>query len=302
MKRISLYVALFVILTSSAFADNKHGGFSNDERWKNLIWTPTSSGYSRFIFNIPNSDYTKAIKYNDASALFYNSNIQELGLRYTQDLSVHGYITPQSRGIRLGFPVAGDNKIYSEVARVQETEMSQNKMVVGLGVEFIDDGPQITQLQMVRAGNNKTSVKLHSTLLSLHEDMQHSFWAQSDIDNNVIEAGYEVRLYDVFYNTDLFFRSSLRNNYLAVQPQIEFQKDSLSYRVGFKGDTTFSGLDIFLQISVDFELSLSDVNRLTFSSHSDDRFLPIHLPNLKTMTRHYLHRHWAEKFDFKKTQ
>ena len=243
-----------------------------------LAWKPNIFGLSRYNFNLPKYGIQEAVKYNDASALFYLSDIEDEGVSLENS---HSYFNLAANlenfSLEYTLPITPENSISLGSVRDDgfETYLSFTTKTVSA----------TSGLHSFSAVFSKDDFGVSYSGVSLsHDELYESFWKASTREDKSLLIGR--RWFDAIKDLDVVI------NYSTLGPE-NFLNTSL------ESDIHFFGLE-FDSVRNDARIILG--LRYTYSSKHgpshNDHLSAQGLPTLKATTRNKLPQIWSDAISF----
>ena len=300
MKRLALYSFLSLLIANSAVAEPVDRLDDTTEPEDRFTLKPESPDFQRFVFEIPRYGYEDAVKYQDATALFYSTKVIDEGLSFSNRLSTTISLTSNTYGLELGLPISGEQKLHFGYKQDTAHPEIQNELTIG--IDQIQSDTRVTQLHLSTNNKKQSQLLYRVTVLAELEDKQHAYWAHINSDRTDVSVGYEARFFDVAPQIDMLLAASLASNEFLVSPKIEIQIQQTILQIGLALSENETPIEAFfgLEFILHEEPTSKHVLRTTSASrlHRAQNLAP----NLHETRRKHLQTLWRKNIGFERNQ
>ena len=243
-----------------------------------LAWKPNIFGLSRYNFNLPKYGIQEAVKYNDPSALFYLSDVEDEGLSLE---NLHSYFNLganlENFSLEYIFPITPENSISLGSVRDEgfESYLSFTTKTVNA----------TSGLHSFSAVFSKDDFGVSYSGVSLsHDELYETFWKASTREDKSLLIGW--RWFNAVRDLDavLSYRTLGPEHFLNTSLESDNNFVGLEFD-GVRNDATI----IFgLRYTYSFKHGLSHTDHLSAQG----------LPTLKATTRNNLPQIWSDAILF----
>jgi len=243
-----------------------------------LPWTPNIFGLSRYNFNLPKYGVQEAVKYNDASALFYLSDVQDDGLSLEKSRSYFN-LTANLENFSLEYtlPITPENSISLETVRDDGFES-----YLRFTTKTVSATSSLHSFSAVFAKDDFGAS--YSGVSLSNDELYETFWTASTREDKSLLIGW--RWFDVIENLDVAI------NYSTLGPE-HFLNTSL------ESDNNFFGLEFdSARNNARIILGLRYTYSTTHGLSRNDHLSAQGLPTLKATTRNNLPQIWSDAISF----
>ena len=300
MKHLAVYSLLSLLIANSAISGEVETAALRSEDQNRFIVTPESSTFQRFSFEIPQKGYSDALKYQDATALFYSTNIINNGLSFNKHVQTAFNLAPNSLGLHLGLPISEDSKFH--IGYTQKTAQAQITNGLEIGLEYITNQSRIIRVQLGTNNLNHTNLFFRSTGLASDETTQHSYWGHTNLNRNDLACGYEIRFFEVADEFDMLLAASIDGNKIKFSPAIEIQSEQKTFQFGFEFDQEKTSAQVYISLAFAFREKSTQPYLISLASESNQRDAWSNAPNLNETRRSYLQTLWRSNIGFERNQ
>jgi hypothetical protein len=219
--------------------------FLQDSQKKNVIWTPTIKGKSRYSFSIPKDAYYISKKHSDASDLFYLSKQIDSGLKFQSNKSKNidiiisennlDLILSQSilSNISAGLFLKNKEKTSFGVNLNKDLIISKNALG-NFGVEQPKDEYMVFNAKFVKLSNNESS--------EFYGNVNHEF------KSNHLNVGIGKTWFDIANQFDLTLGIHEQSKKVESEVYAIFGDENMKFQVGLNQIKNNSNMNMFFNL------------------------------------------------------
>ena len=285
--RLSIVLSLGILGCIAFFSSANAGSHSTiDLRELNaqnssFVWQPNSNGLARYQLVLPNEGIQEAIRYGDASSLFYMSARTDKGLSLVRENTGHLDISMSPKTHTVVYSKAISERLtYKIGGQVIHDEV---KPLFGLSYRNVIGNQSLDKFNASYYSNN-LDILWSRSILSDMEDFE-TFWTFAK-QRDQLSAGWGYRWFDVVDGHDVLAEASLSGKSAAIAAQFDAKIGVLNAYFGGKFDFSHKEATLLLGGTWDLkrELSLSISNSVTM--------LSANAQSLKSVRRDMLPSYW----------
>jgi len=268
--------------------------FLQNPQKKNVIWTPTIKGKSRYSFSIPKDAYYISKKHTDASDLFYLSQQIDSGLKFQSNKSKNidiiisennsDLILSQSilSNISAGLFLKNKEKTSFGVNLNKDLIISKNALG-NFGVEQPKDEYMVFNAKFVKLSNNESS--------EFYGNVNHEF------KSNHLNVGIGNTWFDIANQFDLTLGILEQSKKVESEVYATFGDENMKFQVGLNQIENNSKMNMFFNLK--FENILKKEN---FGSNimitSKESISGLRNLSLKSFRRKNLDKLWKKHMNY----
>ena len=279
---------------SNLSIENINQFFLQNSQKKNVIWTPTIKGKSRYSFSIPKDAYYISKKHTDASDLFYLSKQIDSGLKFQSNKSKNidiiisennsDLILSQSilYNISAGLFLKDKEKTSFGVNLNKDLIISKNPLG-NFGVEQPKDEYMVFNAKFVKLSNNESS--------EFYGNINHEF------KSNHLNVDIGKTWFDIANKFDLTLGIHEQSKKVESEVYATFGDENMKFQVGLNQIKNNSNMNMFFNLK--FENILKKEN---FGSHiiitSKESVFGLRNLSLKSFRRQNLDKIWKKHMNY----
>jgi len=279
---------------SNLSIENINQFFLQNSQKKNVIWTPTIKGKSRYSFSIPKDAYYISKKHTDASDLFYLSKQIDSGLKFQSNKSKNidiiisennsDLILSQSilYNISAGLFLKDKEKTSFGVNLNKDLIISKNALG-NFGVEQPKDEYMVFNAKFVKLSNNESS--------EFYGNINHEF------KSNHLNVDIGKTWFDIANKFDLTLGIHEQSKKVESEVYATFGDENMKFQVGLNQIKNNSNMNMFFNLKFEnilkkenFESSIMITSK---ESTSGSRNL-----SLKNFRRKNLDKLWKKHMNY----
>ena len=285
--RLSIVLSLGILGCIAFFSSANAGSHSTiDLRELNaqnssFVWQPNSNGLARYQLVLPNEGIQEAIRYGDASSLFYMSARTDKGLSLVRENTGHLDISMSPKTHTVVYSKAISERLTYKIGG--QVINDEAKPLFGLSYRKVIGNQSLDKFNASYYSNNLDLLWSRS-ILSDMEDFE-TFWTFAK-QRDQLSAGWGYRWFDVVDGHDVLAEASLSGKSAAIAAQFDAKIGVLNAYFGGKFDFSHKEATLLLGGTWDLkrELSLSISNSVTM--------LSANAQSLKSVRRDMLPSYW----------
>ncbi len=292
--RLSIVLSLGILGCIAFFSSANAGSHSTiDLRELNaqnssFVWQPNSNGLARYQLVLPNEGIQEAIRYGDASSLFYMSARTDKGLSLVRENTGHLDISMSPKTHTVVYSKAISERLtYKIGGQVIHDEV---KPLFGLSYRNVIGNQSLDKFNASYYSNN-LDILWSRSILSDMEDFE-TFWTFAK-QRDQLSAGWGYRWFDVVDGHDVLAESSLNGKSAAIAAQIETKIGVL--KTYFGGQFDFSHEEVTLLLGGTWDLK----RELSLSISNSATILLANAQSLKSVRRDMLPSYWRSYVKYK---
>ena len=237
--RLSIVLSLGILGCIALFSTANAGPHSTidlselNAQNSSFVWQPTSNGLARYQLVLPSEGIQEAIKYGDASSLFYMSALTDKGLSLVRENTGHLNISMSPKTHTAVYSKAVSERLTYKIGG--QVINDEAKPLFGLSYRNVIGNQSLDKFNASYYSNNLDLLWSRSKLSDM-EDFE-TFWTFAK-QRDQLSAGLGYRWFDVVDGHDVLADSSINGKSAAIAAQIEtkigvfktYFVDSLTFR------------------------------------------------------------------------
>ncbi|MDC0983430.1 hypothetical protein OAR28_05075 [Amylibacter sp.] len=268
--------------------------FLQNPQKKNVIWTSTIKGKSRYSFSIPKDAYYISKKHKDASDLFYLSQQIDSGLKFHPNKSKKidivlsennsNLIFSQSilSNINVGLLLKNKEKISFGVNLNKDLIISENALG-NIGLEQVKDEYTAFNAKFVKLSNNESS--------EFYGNINHEF------KSNHLNVGIGNTWFDIANQFDLTLGIHEQDKKVESEIYVTFGDESMELQIGFDQIKNSSNMNMFFNLKFENILNKENFGTNIIVS-SKDSISGLRNLSLKSFRRKNLDKLWKKHMNY----
>ena len=292
--RLSIGLSLGILGCIALFSTANAGSHSTidlselNAQNSSFVWQPNSNGLARYQLVLPNEGIQEAIRYGDASSLFYMSARTDKGLSLVRENTGH---------LNISMSPITHTVVYSKAVSERLTYKIGGRLIndeamplFGLSYRNVIGNQSLDKFNASYYSNNLDLLWSRS-ILSDMEDFE-TFWTFAK-QRDQLSAGWGYRWFDVVDGRDVLAESSLNGKSAAISAQIETKIGVL--KTYFGGQFDFSHEEVTLLLGGTWDLK----RELSLSISKSATILSANAQSLKSVSRDMLPSYWRSYVKYK---